>query len=329
MGTHGVRAADEDTDDGGGSGVSEGERAEGLRGPVPRADSLARADGAAATVPIDDRGVVFSNAGEPLSEAPITVLHVDDDDAFLDLASEFLGRHEPLSVETATDTDAALERLDDVDCVVSDFDMPERDGLAFLDAVRSRHPEMPFILFTGKGSEEIASEAVSAGVTDYLRKGPGIERYEVLANRIRNAVEQLRAREAVAENRRRLSRLVSNLPGVAYRCEPTEPWQMAFLGGEVEAVLGHDPAALVEGEVALGDLILDADERLVDETVATALEREEAFELTYRLRRADGEVVRVYEHGQPVYEDDAVVALEGFIMDVGRHGPAVAERDAE
>ena len=105
---------------------------------------------------------------------------------------------------------------------------------------------------------------------------------------------------------------------------------MVFLGGEVEAVLGHPPDVLVDGDADLGDLIVDADESLVTETVATALERGEAFELTYRLRRADGEVVRVYEHGQPVYENGAVVALEGFIMDTERHGPAaVSERRGE
>lgn len=320
MGTRGVSTADGGDDPGDASG--EHARSD-EHVSVPSAENLARADGTAATVPIDDRGVVFPNGVDPLSEAPVTVLHVDDDAAFLDLASEFLGRHEHLHVETTTDTHAALDRLDGVDCVVSDFDMPGRDGLAFLDAVRSREPEMPFMLFTGKGSEEIASEAISAGVTDYLRKGPGVERYEVLANRITNAVEQYRARQTITESRRRLSRLVSNLPGIAYRCDPNEPWAMRFLGGEVEAILGHEPAAFIDGEVALGDLIHDADERLVVETVETALERAEAFELSYRLRRADGATIRVYEHGQPVYEGDEVVALEGFIMDADRHGPAI------
>jgi signal transduction histidine kinase len=55
---------------------------------------------------------------------------------------------------------------------------------------------MPFILFTNKGSADIASEAIEAGVTDYLRKGGGPEQYEVLANRITNAVQQERGRLA-------------------------------------------------------------------------------------------------------------------------------------
>jgi PAS domain S-box-containing protein len=67
-----------------------------------------------------------------------------------------------------------------------------------LQAVRADHPDLPFILFTGKGSEEIASEAISAGVTDYLQKGGGFDRYEMLANRIENAVEARRASRRVS-----------------------------------------------------------------------------------------------------------------------------------
>ncbi len=71
--------------------------------------------------------------------------------------------------------------------------MPGLDGLAVLERVRETHPEIPFILFTGKGSEEIASEAITAGVTDYLQKAGGTEQYSVLANRIQNAVGGYRA----------------------------------------------------------------------------------------------------------------------------------------
>jgi len=49
-----------------------------------------------------------------------------------------------------------------VDCIVSDYDMPRTNGIEFLEAVRDQHPELPFILYTGKGSEEVAGEAISA-----------------------------------------------------------------------------------------------------------------------------------------------------------------------
>jgi DNA-binding NarL/FixJ family response regulator len=118
----------------------------------------------------------------------ITVRHVDDDP---ELAATFLERNSDiLCVVTETSADDALARLetDGIDCVVSDYDMPGRNGLDLLRTVREQYPDLPFLLFTGKGSDEIASDAISAGVTDYLQKGGGTAQYAVLANRIENAV---------------------------------------------------------------------------------------------------------------------------------------------
>ena len=71
--------------------------------------------------------------------------------------------------------------------------MPGMDGLELLAAVRSESPSLPFILFTGKRSGEITSEAIAAGVTDYLLKGTGLEQYELLASRIELAISWYRA----------------------------------------------------------------------------------------------------------------------------------------
>ena len=124
--------------------------------------------------------------------SPIEVLHVDDDPELADVTADFLEREDDrFDVETATSVDAGLDRLADggVDCVVSDYDMPGRDGLEFLTTVREDHPQLPFILYTGKGSEAVASEAISMGVTDYLQKQADTDHYALLANRIVNAVE--------------------------------------------------------------------------------------------------------------------------------------------
>ncbi|MFC7204701.1 PAS domain-containing protein [Haloferax namakaokahaiae] len=140
----------------------------------------------------------------------IRALHVDDDPNFGELTAVFLEReNERLSVLSETDAERGLRRLaaDDIDCVVSDYDMPGQNGIDFLRAVREEYPELPFILFTGKGSEEVAADALSAGATDYIQKESGTSQYTVLANRITNTVAQHRARRQSerANQRRRLT----------------------------------------------------------------------------------------------------------------------------
>ncbi|RYJ08185.1 PAS domain S-box protein [Halogeometricum borinquense] len=126
----------------------------------------------------------------------ILVLHVDDDPDFADMAAHLLEREDDrFSVTVATSASEALGRLADeaFDCIVSDYDMPRQNGVELLKTVREDNPDLPFILFTGKGSEEVASDAISAGVTDYLQKGRGMSQYAVLANRIDNVVTRYRA----------------------------------------------------------------------------------------------------------------------------------------
>lgn len=139
----------------------------------------------------------------------IRVLHVDDEPSITELTTTYLERADDrFDVRTTTRADAALEILRNgtVDCVVSDYDMPEMNGIELLRTIREERPDLPYILYTGKGSEEIASDAISAGVTDYLQKGTSSEQYTVLANRITNAVESYRSQRTLVERNRKLQK---------------------------------------------------------------------------------------------------------------------------
>lgn len=136
----------------------------------------------------------------------IRVLHVDDDPDFVEVAAEWLEREDDrFAIETETSARDGLAALAtaEFDCVVSDYDMPGQDGLEFLDAVRDDCPSLPFILFTGKGSETVASEAISAGVTDYVEKQSGTDQYTILANRVQNAIARRNAQERYERSTRR------------------------------------------------------------------------------------------------------------------------------
>ncbi|EMA25324.1 MULTISPECIES: response regulator [Haloarcula] len=141
----------------------------------------------------------------------VTVLCVDDEPSYADLIATHLERNdEAIDATGVTSATDGLSYLDehDVDCIVSDYDMPGIDGLEFLEAVRARDPDMPFLLFTSQGSESLASEAVSAGVTDYIQKRHGSQQYAVLAERVRNAVERVRAKATADTAQERTKRIL-------------------------------------------------------------------------------------------------------------------------
>jgi CheY-like chemotaxis protein len=124
----------------------------------------------------------------------IELLLVDDDPQDLHATEMFLKRRpEQFSIEMAPGGEAGLRVLEaasSIDCIVSDFRMPGMDGIEFLRTVRDRHPKVPFILYTGKGSEDVMRRAILDDVTDYVEKGVGAEQYDTLAERINKAIQQ-------------------------------------------------------------------------------------------------------------------------------------------
>ncbi|ESS05545.1 MAG: PAS sensor histidine kinase [uncultured archaeon A07HB70] len=213
---------------------------------------------------------------------PVRVLHVDDDGAFVRMAAARLeSEAERLSVETETCPTDALDRLDEgFDCLVVDHDMPVLNGIALLERVRERDSDLPVVLFTGKGSEQVASEAISAGVTDYLQKGGGGNNFTVLANRVLNAVEARRAREQV---RRRAAAMDAADEGIAIL---DETGRYADVNEAYAAVQGTTPAALRGRHWQ--DTLADDEAGQVERDAMPALADGEPWSGTVDGERADG-----------------------------------------
>lgn len=121
----------------------------------------------------------------------IRVLHVDDEPDHLMFAKLFLEEADPaLKVESISTSEEALQMLrQPFNCVVSDYLMPGMNGIELARKVKETS-SIPFIIYTGRGSEEVAAEAFAAGVDDYVRKEIDPSHYQVLAKRIRAAVEK-------------------------------------------------------------------------------------------------------------------------------------------
>jgi PAS domain S-box-containing protein len=131
----------------------------------------------------------------------ISVLYVDDESAFLEIGKLYLERTNEFSVTTASSVSAALDRLRShgIQAIVSDYKMLGIDGIGFLKQVRATDKHIPFILFTGKGREEIAIEAFENGADFYLQKGGAPKpQFAELMSKIKAAVDHRRADAQVA-----------------------------------------------------------------------------------------------------------------------------------
>jgi len=246
----------------------------------------------------------------------IRVLHVDDEPEFATTAARFLEREDGrLAVGTETSASSGLERLaeETFDCVVSDYDMPGEDGIEFLAAVREDDPELPFILYTGKGSEEIASEAISAGVTDYLQKDFGTDQYTILANRITNAVGQYRANRAVEHQRRHFRTLVEESSDAILIVDAFA--EISFATPSAEHVLGRTPEELV-GTNGLDPIHPDDVDRAAALFAELVEHPGERRSVVFRYRRPDDTYIQAEARGRNLLADPVVEGIVIYTRDL-------------
>ena len=260
----------------------------------------------------------------PESES-IRVLHVDDESGVTEITKAFLEEdHDDMVIETETDPYAAMERIRSdgvrIDCVVSDYRMPQMDGLELLDAIREYDTELPFILFTGRGSEEIAAEAIESGVTDYLQKG-GTEVYSVLSNRIENVVENYRKQREIDRIHERYQALIEN--GSDIVCVHETDGTIQYMSPSVEGVLGFDPDRFIGENVF--DFVHPDDYDRVTGRFSGLRSDEEVTEIRsrFRCRNTAGE----WRWIEAVFADERTAALDGFVVNARDVTEQVARKE--
>ncbi len=148
-------------------------------------------------------------------EAPIRVLHVDDELDFLKTAKQILEMQGAFEVETASSVEEAMEKMKEkeFDVIVSDYIMSGKHGLQFLKELRESENNIPFIIFTGKGREIVAIRALNLGADQYVNKiGKPETVYYELAHGIRQTVKRKRATKEVWTREQRLSAIFSSSP---------------------------------------------------------------------------------------------------------------------
>jgi PAS domain S-box-containing protein len=176
-----------------------------------------------------------------------TVLYIDDEPALLELGKTFLELSGSITVETALSAKEGIQVLEKTafDCIISDYQMPLMDGLAFLKFLREKNNWIPFILFTGRGREEVVIEAVNSGVDFYLQKGGEPKsQFVELEHKIRLAIESRRTVNELEESRQRMKDIIDHLPDATFAIDldgKVIAWNRAMeemTGVDKNAILG-------------------------------------------------------------------------------------------
>jgi len=169
----------------------------------------------------------------------ISVLFVDDEPVLVDIGRLFLKRAGDFSVTGVLSGQEAVRLLQEntYDVIISDYQMPGMNGIELLRFVRKQCGDIPFILFTGRGDEAIAGDAVNTGVDFYVQKGgdPKLQ-FADIAHKIETAVERRRALQAIKASEQRFHDIINFLPDATFAIN-TEGIIIAW-NREIERITG-------------------------------------------------------------------------------------------
>ncbi len=145
----------------------------------------------------------------------ISVLYVDDEEGLLDVGKFFLEESRLFTVDIVPSAPVALTQLNskNYDAIISDYQMPDMDGIEFLRKVRKKFGDIPFILFTGRGREEVVIEAINNGADFYLQKGGDPQaQFAELSHKISQAVRRKQTERSLRDSEKRLADIIDFLP---------------------------------------------------------------------------------------------------------------------
>ncbi|MHA2295813.1 MAG: PAS domain S-box protein [Candidatus Hodarchaeales archaeon] len=221
----------------------------------------------------------------------IAILHVDDEKSFLELTKTYLERlsDEKLKVDTLADPGEVFEKLTgkDYDVIVCDYQMPGTDGLQILELLRDKDDCIPFIMFTGRGSEDVAMKALNLGAVHYIVKGGDTKsQYRRLLHAIRTVVRQDRTGEALRKSEARYRMVVEDQAELICRYLPDRKVNFAneaycrFFGKRKEEIIGK----------TYFDHIPEEEREIVEKYIDSLNKEKPEAMLEYHVINADGEL---------------------------------------
>lgn len=218
-------------------------------------------------------------------------------------------------------SEVAKERKEDTEIkyTIFDFILPE-----FKEEVRRKIK----LIYKGKslGNVEMkiktsAGKILNIDARSSLIDFKGQKAIQVIFNDI---TYKKQVEKSLKESERRLSTLIGNLQGMAYRCKNDKDWTFEFVSDGCFEVTGYTPTEILEQQtVKYNDLILEEDAALIDNEIKKSILENKNYIIQYRIKTKDGYIKWLSEQGKGIYnEHNELIAYEGFIIDISKRKSA-------
>jgi PAS domain S-box-containing protein len=251
----------------------------------------------------------------PKPETLIRVLHVDDDADFLKCSKQILEIHNPFQIETALSVNEALQKTGQkpYDVIVADYRMPERNGLDLLKELRDKGNDVPFILFTGKGREEVAIKALNLGANQYINKiGKPEAVYSELAHGIRRVVKGKKAEEELRESEEKFRNLAEKSPNMIFI---NKKGRVVYANKRCEDIMGYRREEFYSPDFNFFTLIAPESIELLKSSYSRHLKGEDVLPYEYTLITKEGKKIEAILTSKMItYEGEK--AILGIVTDI-------------
>jgi PAS domain S-box-containing protein len=274
----------------------------------------------------------MNNPSVVSSSEPISILHVDDDADFLEVSKQILKISNDFKVECAISADEAYKKMiaTQYDVILCDYEMPLKDGLQFLKELRAEKNDVAFMLFTGKGREEVAMTALNLGADGYYSKHGSTETvFGELVYGIKRVTDERKVKHALEEREKHYRALMDQAVDCILLLEyPTEGVPI-IRDANAAALKMHGYSA----EELIGKSIMFIDNHLGEKKInEIAVEMKQEKSLTFETlhQRKDGSLfnVEVYIRGLNFGSDIWAIAIERDVTERKRVQEALRSSEA-
>lgn len=254
---------------------------------------------------------------ELTKEEPIRLLHVDDETDFLKAAKQILEMKGCFEVETASSVKEAKEKLKHgkFDAIICDYIMPKKSGLQFLRELRESGNDIPFIIFTGKGREEIAVEALNLGADRYFSKiGSPETVYAELTHGIIEAVNRRRAENALKESEKRLMDVIDASPdGIAW---VDTSGRIMLVNRKAPEIIGVPKKELVGKNFMDVEWITNKSKEKVMDAFQKRLRGVNVPPYEIEVITRNGKIIPLEVNASPIFENGKIVGVQAIFRDL-------------